>query len=185
MSDLVLHPTSTAQWHSLVNEAQTACKVSLNEELESYLVFLLMRFVSRPEMAASVLALQYLEGAASGGRVRDDRMRDVGDQCLLFCGLFPRRAERRRVRVSYFVQLGRSAFNMLAQTATAGAGLYAQVTSGFVPMMDVLQATRAAEPPIGPLAAQELWMDTGSESARQALANATGGTPVSGDTGRH
>ena len=57
MSKLVLHPTSTAQWHSLVCEAESASNIYLDEELQSYLVFLLMRFLDKPAMAAKVLAL--------------------------------------------------------------------------------------------------------------------------------
>ena len=44
MSELYLQPTPVAQWHALVNEAQLGCDVELGEELESYLVFMLMRF---------------------------------------------------------------------------------------------------------------------------------------------
>jgi len=34
---LQLHPTSTAQWHALILEAQSSCTTFLQEELESYL----------------------------------------------------------------------------------------------------------------------------------------------------
>ena len=44
MNKLILHPTDISQWHALVNEAQAATRLILNENTESYLVFLLMRF---------------------------------------------------------------------------------------------------------------------------------------------
>ena len=44
MNKIILHPTETSQWHALVNEAQAASRLILNEDTESYLVFLLMRF---------------------------------------------------------------------------------------------------------------------------------------------
>ena len=101
MKTLHIEPTSTAQWHSLVHEAQGSCDRPLTEPLESYLVFLLMRFSRRSDVAARAMALAYLEAAQLGGHDASLRLRDVGDQCLLVSGLFPQRARRRRVRVSW------------------------------------------------------------------------------------
>jgi hypothetical protein len=62
MSTLVLQPTSTAQWHKLVREAENAADHQLQEDLESYLVFLLMRFVNNPAIVSKIMAMEYLDG---------------------------------------------------------------------------------------------------------------------------
>ena len=41
MGVLLLQPTTTAQWQSLVKDAESSSNLRLNNELESYLVFLL------------------------------------------------------------------------------------------------------------------------------------------------
>ena len=171
MSTLVLEPTVTAQWHSLVSEAEARSARRLDETLQSYLVFLLMRFAARPELAASVMAREFLEGAATPGRLGQDRLRDVGDQCLLFSGLFPRRAERRLVRISYYVDLGRAAYGQLAEDRSPGsAALFAQLAEGFVALMEVLQAMSSltGTPALDLLHAVDLWHDTGSSHALRA-----------------
>lgn len=181
MTELVLQPTATAQWHALVHDAQRACRCALDEELESYLVFLLMRFAADPELAARVMALEYLRGVGTRGRERADRLRAVGDQCLLYSGLFPRRAERRLVRTSYFVNLGRTAYQDLADSVTRGAyALFGRLAAGFVPLMDVLQTMRELDGRPCPdlLGSAELWQDTGSVRAFRALVRATGGLPA-------
>ncbi len=61
---LIVHPTDLAQWHALINEAQAMRSLQLAEDLESYVVFLLMRFTSRPEIASTILA-SVIEYAAS------------------------------------------------------------------------------------------------------------------------
>ena len=88
MPSLVLHPTSTSQWHELVREAASTAEHRLDEELESYLVFLLMRFVTNRAIASRILAEEYLQGQLESGSVRREKLRDVGDQCLLFVGAF-------------------------------------------------------------------------------------------------
>ncbi len=186
MEALLLHPTSTAQWHALVAEAQSKTTRHLDEELESYLIFLLMRFTSKPEMATSIMALQYLQGIFEIGRLRQERLRDVGDQCLLYSGLFPQRAQRRRVEISYFVDIGRSAYRELSNCSIKSASeMYAHLSDGFVALMDVLQSMRdlgTQQARLSPLDAFSLWRDTGSQHAEQTLRRYSKGTLVMTDT---
>lgn len=182
MPTLMTHPTVVAQWHALVTEAESAAACPLPEQLESYLVFLLMRFSNRPEIADKVLALEYLHAVLAEGQLQKNNLRDVGDQCLLYSGLFPQQAERRRVRVSYFVDIGRTAYQQLSgQLANSYAGLYANLSQGFVDLMDVLHAIRRLGSTFAclePLPAYELWADTGSRQAYLALREKTQGEPI-------
>ncbi len=182
MKELVTLPTATAQWYELVNEAENVAACRLVEELESYLVFLLMRFSRQPDLAASMLALDYLNGVLTAGSLQQERLRDVGDHCLLYSGLFPHQAERRHVRISYFVDMGRNAYQQLSHTlANTSADLYAHLSQDFISLMDVLLAVRklgSAGPCLDPLPAYELWADTGSRVAYSTLREGSSGYPV-------
>lgn len=181
MTQLILEPTSIAQWHALVSEAEAAAAQSLGETLESYLVFLLMRFVARPDLAGHTLAIDYLRGTAAQGQLCETQLRDVGDLCLLLSGMYPQHAERRLVRASYYVDLGRGAYGQLAERLRhAGAGVYQQLCHGFVALMDVLQAMRSLDgkPVMAPMQSLELWAETGSQSAWQRLRAQTDALPI-------
>lgn len=181
MNNFVLGTSSTEQWINLVKEAQSVSNQNLAEELESYLVFLLMRFTDKPEMAAGVLALEYLSSRLNDPP-RHDQLRDMGDKCLLYSGLFPHRADRLHVSISYFVNLGRSAYAQLSEYMDRGAAvMYHQLALAFIPLMDVLQAMRELGDPgsrLQPLHAFELWQETGSRHALRILSKTTEGTPV-------
>ena len=143
MSQLILQPTTLAQWYTLVNDAEVTCSLQLDQELESYLVYLLMRFSDKPQMAKSILALEFLECINLSGSYQSNVLREVGDKCLLFAGLFPERAARRRVKESYFIDLGQNAYYLLATLSEAQiAQLYNSICSGFITMRNVLQAMR-------------------------------------------
>jgi len=179
MSSIVLQPTITAQWQALIKEAESLSHLALPEDLESYLVFLLMRFTEKPELARSVLGMEYLrafEGMAGQGQ--GVRLQNVGDKCLLLAGLFPERAERKRVRISYFVELGQGAYASVADLSqTELAKLYHALCQGFVGLMDVLHAARElAGRPLTPLQATELWNDVKSPHALLVLQQYTSGT---------
>lgn len=172
MHNIVTYPTSMAQWQALINEATVGAHIRLNEDLESYLVFLLMRFTSQPQIASSVLAIDFL--SAFGDNISDKagQLQDVGDKCLLLAGLFPGRAERKHVRISYFIHLGQSAYSSLSTVSQQSlAALFNELSDAFVPLTDVLLTARSLnrESCLTPLQAEELYHDTHSSVAKKVL----------------
>ena len=175
---LVLQPTSMAQWHALIEEARVSSAITLSEDLESYLILLLMRFCSDPEIANSVFALDFLQNQSLLNRENRQVMRDVGDKCLLFSGLFPETAERKRVHISYYVKLGQSAYSSLSASDSELSQLYDKLCHHFVGLMDVLLTMRSLDPnatPLNLLEAEDLWHSTQSAHALSILRNATQG----------
>jgi len=132
-----------------------------------------MRFSSSPQMANKIMALEFLQTQNNFGTHKSLSLRDVGDQCLLYSGLFPGRARRRRVRVSYYVNIGKSAYLSLAEfSRKSDNNLFSTLAKEFVPLMDVLQSMREVNNKsifLDPIQAEELWADTGSAHALETL----------------
>ncbi|MGD8429003.1 MAG: hypothetical protein PVH31_01230 [Ectothiorhodospiraceae bacterium] len=181
MSQLILEPSATAAWQRLITDAAETAGHELDEQRESYLVFLLMRYLRRSEMVKAVLALQFLRMLNAPRRQRQQGLQQVGDQCLILAGLFPEQADRRRVQLSYFVDLGQSAYDGVARDAsTATAQLFDALAETFVGLMDVLQAVRQSggEPLMNAMEAAERSLSTGSSLARRTLRELTDATPI-------
>ncbi|HAT6979677.1 TPA: hypothetical protein F8R96_08810 [Legionella pneumophila] len=143
MKQLILHPTDISQWHALVNEAQAATRLILNENTESYLVFLLMRFSQGTKLIESVVALDFLESMRKPRQLQVELLRDVGDKSLLFCGLFPGIAKKRHVSLSYFSDMGQAAYLTVGELEeNQTANLYFQLSEQFITLQQVLQAMR-------------------------------------------
>lgn len=166
-------PTSITQWKDLVSDASNLCQIYLPEDLESYLVFLLMRFMTAEQIAKKSMGLELLTSANRSGALRSLALRDVGDQCLIYSGLFPARARRKLVRVSYYVNIGKSAYLLLATNSKEqDCNLFTTLSNKFVYLMDILQAMReidGGKTILDPLMAEELWHDTGSAHALHIL----------------
>ncbi|VAX01860.1 hypothetical protein MNBD_GAMMA22-177 [hydrothermal vent metagenome] len=177
----ILVESNIAQWHRLVLEAQEITQTPLSEDLESYLVFMLMRNMKNSNINSKVMAMEYINSIKSHGSERELRLREVGDQCLLFSGLFPQRAQRRHMKVKYYVDLGRTAYLHLADDLTAGvARLYQQLSDSFIYIMDTLLAIRSMtekQQEHDVLLAFELWQDLKSQYSfdilQQRLSNKT------------
>lgn len=177
MNQLLLQPTPLSQWYSLVSEAHAQAPVQLDQHSESYLVYMLMRFTDKPQAMQSILALDFLHCAHLHGAEREQHLREVGDKCLLLAGLFPERAERRCLRISYFVDLGRTAYDAMATPEYSRASDVSQknasLSAAFVPMMDVLHTLRtfSQDHPfqLNRAQAEALWTETGSRFALQQL----------------
>jgi len=178
MRKMVLEPTSLAQWHALIEEARASSSVALSEDLQSYLIFLLMRFSKNPEVATSVLALDFLQNIKKLKTENQQALRDVGDKCLLSAGLFPGRAKR-RVQLSYYVELGQQAYSSVSvYHKNQLSELFSNLCYHFVGLMDVLHAVRELDTSthlLDLLEAEDLWNTTQSEHALKVLRQSTTG----------
>lgn len=174
MTLLLQHATPVALWHHVIHEAESDCSIFLKEDLESYLVFLLMRYIDKPEIVKHIMAVQFLKATHLPFQQRQKILQEVGDQCLLFSGLFPCIAKKRFVKISYFVKLGQTAYHAISDE------LYQHLAEQFVGLMDILQSLRNANtrPVLLPLDAYELWDDTQSQRAFASLRNYTDAFPV-------
>ncbi len=165
----------TAQWHELIADAQSASGIQLDTPLESYLVHTLIHYTQRPEIAERIFALDYMLAQHKQGQVRNAQLRELADQCLLYAGLFPQYAKQRHVRVSYYVDIGRSAYLDLANGEHSWADVFAQISDKFVTLMDTLLAIHGlnkspnSDYSLEPLIALQIWQDTQSQQALKIL----------------
>ena len=145
MKNLILHPTDISQWYALVTEAEAAARLNLNENTESYLVFLLQRFAQMPDLIESVVALDCLAALQHPRQLDIEQLKVVGDKSLLVCGLFPGLAIRRHVTLEYYSQMGQSAYLTVSEYAEqASAELYSQLSYYFPNLQKILQAMRGS-----------------------------------------
>ncbi|WP_108805963.1 hypothetical protein, partial [Xanthomonas fragariae] len=118
-------------WQALVREAGQRIARPLDESREHYLVFVLLRFQRDAHLLSRTQALAWLHAQEQSGSVRADLLRDVGDGCLLIAGLFPGVAQRRRLSVDYFIDLGRGAYSDVADSRCSDAGLFVQLAESY------------------------------------------------------
>lgn len=171
---LLTQETTLLLWEDIIQHAEYRCSIKLNKDLETYLAALLIRYTNKPEVAQQIFADAYLKALQEQKNSRNAMLQNVGDQCLIFAGLFPQQAEKRHVRVSYFVNLGRSAYSTISHTAN---DLYWALALQFVALMDVLQSIRQT-PELMPLQAYDQWQELGSQRAFQALQDITQGLSI-------
>ena len=145
MKNLILHPTDISQWYALVTEAEMASHLNLNENTESYLVFLLQRFVQTPQLFESAVGMDFLTALHGPASLQIEQLKAVGDKSLLVCGLFPGLANRRQVSVKYYSQMGQAAYLTVSELQErASSELYLQLSQHFLNLQKILQAMRGS-----------------------------------------
>ncbi len=146
MIETFQHGTPMQLWQALVHEAGRRAGHPLDETRESYLVFVLLRFQRDAQLLAHTHGVDWLDALELAGTARGDALRDVGDRCLLVAGLFPDVAERRRVSVGYYVDIGRAAYQGVADAGRrATAALYEQLAQSYRELVCTLSAMRRVE----------------------------------------
>ena len=173
----------TALWVDLVREAEDGAAIQLDEELESYLVFVLMGHTRDLQLHGNVVALDYLLARAQRGTRRKQELRDVGDRCLLLAGLYPEQAERRMVTVEYFLAMGSGAYDELSSALKAAiAQLYCHLAKAFAHLVRVLMELRRRTRDVAPLLLYEV-CTSGQHSEHDP--QFPGAVLLSGNTMRH
>jgi hypothetical protein len=172
--NLLTNTSSVALWQETIRDAQQACAVTLKSELEAYLVYLLIHYTNKPDLAKQVMAIKFLESLQLHKERRLILLQEVGDQCLLLTGLFPHIVVKRHVKINYFVGLGQAAYANVSKKAT---DLYHSLAMHFIVLMDVLQSIRQCSDLL-PLQAYEQWSELGSQRAFKVLQNYTLGVPI-------
>lgn len=138
-------PSKIAEWQALVLEAEVKSGYSFNENIENYLVITLDDFMMAEDWESSILAIDYLKALELSGKVGVQRLRHVGDQCLLLSGLFPEHALKKNVSLNYFVELGQQAYFIIGTRQNIidlDPQLFHQLGDNFVGLMDVLHTMR-------------------------------------------
>lgn len=161
-----------AQWRDLVNDAASSCEYKLDEEIESYLVFALIRFTQRADLADSAIALEYMQSLSDSGHKQLSQLREVGDKCLLFSGLFPQIYRKKTVDIGYYVNMGRASYNQLGQMLHKGfSRLYMRLSEYFIFLTDILHAMREMNgiPVMNENEKYQFWLKFDSKYARQSL----------------
>jgi len=157
MTTILTDVPQVALWTDLVHEAEHGSATRLDEELESYLVFLLMGHTRDVQLHRSTVALDYLLARAATGTRHKQELRDVGDRCLLLAGLYPEQAARRLVSIGYFLDVGSRAYDELSNALRAGvAQLYGHLAQAFARLVRVLMEVRRHMRDVAPLLLHEL-----------------------------
>ena len=157
MSAILTDVTQVALWTDLVHEAEHGAVMKLDEELESYLVFLLMAHTRDVQLHRDAVALDYLLARSETGTRHKQELRDVGDRCLLLAGLYPEQAHKRMVSVDYFLSVGSRAYGELSHALKAAvAQLYDHLAQAFARLVRVLMEVRRRTHEVAPLLLHEV-----------------------------
>ena len=140
---IIIADTAVASWQNILSEIQAKNSIYLGDELESYMVFMLMRFVEKFELVDTIVSMDILASQQLSDNIKEVKLRDVGDSCLIFAGLFPGRAYKRNVKNTYYVEMGQLAYSMLSNVKTIQlANVYSALANNFPLLVRLLKEIR-------------------------------------------
>ena len=178
-----LHIAETAGWRALLTHAQITGGVCVSPAVEEHMTSMLFRHVGA-QLTQADLENDLIDQLEQMITANSTNLAAVGDQCLVLAGLIPEHAIAKGIPVTYFVQLGRNAYQDYA--AKHHAKLHALLSEEFVLAMDTLQTVRllqSGEPCIDGFNAYHLWRELGSSHGWRVLRGLTAALPGSSETG--
>ena len=139
--------TEIGVWVDFVKEGQARSYITLSETEEAYTVHMLQRFMLDPELTNTTLALGYLESQTESYAKKYGSLWHTADAGLLMAGLFPERARKKNVPISYLKGMSQVCFFSLAQLCDKmkrplEAKEYREIGAGVERLACVLHCTR-------------------------------------------
>lgn len=140
MSKIQLAKSTEQLWLNLVKEGEARSKLQLDADMEHFLTQLLRHRMTDASIGNRVLALEYLQAFQTHAQNKTQLLHQVGDSCVILAGLFPKRAKRKGVSLSYFLQLGRSAYDQLSSSVERSKkGVFAKASQRLHKLIEVVQ----------------------------------------------
>lgn len=119
------------------------------------------------------LALIYGDALqTSNPRQRCMLLQHLGDMALVLGALFPGHYARRGIQRDYFIGMGGSAYDYLAENARHGRHIFAELARTFTHMLSLVANTCSRNDPVTHediLALYQRWKDTGDALAERQL----------------
>lgn len=141
---IIIPSNTTAEWYDLVKETQQQTGLYFDDHIESYLILTLDRFVKDENLFDVPLALEFLNSVNFRTSYSNQKLRRVGDRCLILAGLFPEHAGKVNVSEKYFIEIGQQAYLTLADRSSIKIDpkLFYQLGFRFIDITEVLGAMR-------------------------------------------
>lgn len=108
MRHIAITVNETAHWHALIGKAEYLTHHLLPHGIEDYLVRLFLRF-EQEDIQDSRKISESSELASS-----EEKLRRLGDQCLLLCGFYPQASQEYGIALDEFTSMGSEAYKKLS-----------------------------------------------------------------------
>lgn len=147
----------------------------LEPYVTSYLVHILQDYVDANKLKnAETLAESYLKAQVEPEPLKSKLLKNLGERALYISGFFGDSLQRKVVDIDYYIQMGASAYTLLANVRAEQTQqkLYKTVSNRFLDLVELLnhisqQSLVQSDSSIMRL--YEKYLMTGSESAREKL----------------
>ena len=131
-------------WYDLVVDVEHALNITLDKDVESYLVFTLNHYSSYCDISSRIFAVDFLKNCSSKSN-NPIIMRDFADNCLLVSGLYPEFAEKKGLNFEYLAGLAQSSYAAAARSLEANSqntSVYLAIANEYTTLVKVLFAIR-------------------------------------------
>ena len=145
---LVLEPRE--YFSQMVEGACVERSIETSAHVKHYLVDLLSHFIfsnnlwlqkdASGKKTKEMLAVTLLSAQQSEPLTKIKKLKELGDHSLYMSGFFPDFFQRKIVDIDYYVDMGRTAYDSLAQSVDEDtfSALYGQIAKNFLKLVDVL-----------------------------------------------
>jgi hypothetical protein len=128
--------------YEVILEAEAKLSVNLEHDTEAYMVHLFARYLDKPLINQDPICIRMMSGANLPTAQKKTTLLHAAEECLLINGL--ELAKSRWPTNTYYVDLGKIAYDQLAYTQRPPDEFYIHVASNFMLLSKILNKCKVA-----------------------------------------
>lgn len=126
--------------YEVVLEGESRAGVTLSQEIESYLVHVIARYLDKPKVYEDPIAVKMLNAMSLPINQKRQKLQEVGEECLLIDGFGYRK--NNWPSKDYYVSMGQIAYGNMAYLERPPEILYENIAYEFSTVSRVIQQLR-------------------------------------------
>ena len=138
---LLTESTAVSAIYNMVIEAENNCGIFLEQDLQSFVVYALLRNINNNQLKDFVFATELLNAVNTTNR---RNLEAVLDNALIYAGMYPQRANKSGLSTSYYHDIGVAASSQLsvyyANLNSSYQNVYKKISTDFSYMITVLKS---------------------------------------------
>lgn len=126
--------------YEVVMIAEARSKISLEHEIEAWVVHLIARYMETPDISQEPIAIKMLKSVNESGERRKQQLQQIAEECLLIDGF--ELNSRRWPSANYYRDMGKLALEHRAWVARPPELFYQRIANQFGQISELLHSVK-------------------------------------------
>lgn len=125
-------------WARSLSHALKTADLEIKPTTQIYLTQLINQYMYDVNLCDHTpIGIMWIEAQSQPNNAKRN-IQDIGDKCLIISSFFPMQAQNHNTNISYYIQIGRSAYGLIADHSHLDNTIFHELKDKFIPITQTI-----------------------------------------------